>query len=112
MNWLDAADVLFGVYIGIYYTMNFYKPVLPVKVTKLPPEIEVAPCRVWQTAIEPFVRNFLVTEHFASRAMVTPEGAKSIRLAMQMMAKKLDEAHDKGLVDKNPNVTIKVPSAP
>jgi hypothetical protein len=104
--WFEPLDYIFGVIMGAWLYSKYCTPVLPVKVTKLPPEIEQPPYHGWRDAVQPFIRNLVVTEKFADKAVITPQGCRSIRLAIQTMATKLDEAYDKGLVQKHPNIKI------
>jgi hypothetical protein len=106
MIWLDATDLLVGIGWGIYMTMNFYKPVLPVKVTKLPPDIIEKPSRGWQEAVQPVVAQLTVAAHFSDKVTYNQKGAAAIAKLLRDMSVKLDHAVGLQLAER-PGFTMK-----
>jgi hypothetical protein len=91
MWWLDAADMIAGLTIGILWTKVYYKPVLPVKVTVLPPEPDLEELTVWRDAVKNVVIKLEVSATFGGGLVLGPKGAKDVGMMIKTMAKHLDQ---------------------
>lgn len=106
MNWLDATNLLVGIGWGVYMTMTFYKPVLPVKVTTIPPETIETPSRQWQDAVLPVVAQLTVAGHFSDKVTYNQQSAATIAKLLRDMSVKLDHAVDLQFAER-PDFTMR-----
>ena len=104
--WFEPLDYVFGVIMGAWLCAKYYKPVLPVKVTKLPPDIIETPSRQWQDCVQPVVAQLTVAAHFSDKVIYNQKGAAAIAKLLRDMSVKLDHAVDLQLAER-PGFTMK-----
>lgn len=98
MFWLDAADLIAGIVIGMWIRAH-YKPVLPVKVTILPAEPPL-PYTKWSDCVKPIIVKLNVAGHFGDGFTMNPVGCLALSKLIQDMGETLDIAVNRTLADK------------
>lgn len=107
MWWLDAYDLIAGAWIGAYLTHTYYKPVLPIKVTTLPPDAPKPEYREWRNTMQPIISKFVVAGALGGTTTFNATGSRALGKMIEDMAVKLDRACDNDLATP-PTVKIKV----
>lgn len=90
MIW-DSFDLLFGVALGFALQKDYYKAVLPIKVTKLPPEPPKTYTE-WTKCVEPLVQKLVVGSTFGTGVAFNSVGAGAVGRLLKEMAENLDTA--------------------
>lgn len=91
MIWLDSADVIFGLLSGVWLTRHYFKPVVTIKVTKLPPSEEYISVG-WKEAVSPIVGQLSVASKFGNGITYNDKGAAALHRLIKDMSSRLDHA--------------------
>jgi hypothetical protein len=106
MWWLDGMDLVAGVMAGFWIQAHYLKPVLPIKVTTLPPEPEEAlTYDEWSKLVEPHIRKLTVAAAFDLNYTFKPKGAKAMAGLLKEMGETLDYAATNDLISKRRGLT-------
>ena len=97
MQWLDATDLISGFFLGAWYTVHYWKPVLPIKVTKLEPE-KLPKDQPWLDALMPVIRRFEVANAIGGTATFNAKGGLAIAKLMREIARRMDIAAQRELM--------------
>lgn len=96
-QWLDATDLIFGFLTGIWYTIHYHKPTLPIKVTKLEPE-NLPKDQAWLDAFMPVIRKFEVANALGGTTIFNAKGGLAIAKMMREIARRMDIAVQRDLL--------------
>lgn len=99
MWWLDAYDLIFGFTVGVWLTRNYFMPVLPIKVTKLPDD-QSKPFRKWSDMVDPIVGKLIVGGTFGNGVTFNETGSKALGGLIKDMGTRLDTAVRLSLADE------------
>lgn len=106
MWWLDTADLVFGLFVGVWLTQNYFMPVLPVKVTTIP--APKAPIRFtkWSELLEPNVRKLRLAGTFNMAYTYNPKGALALASLLEEIGGRMDAAVELNLMTEKENANV------
>jgi hypothetical protein len=99
MWWLDAYDLIAGLFVGIYLTQNYYKSVLPPKVTVLPAE-GTKPYVKWSELLAPHASRLKLAGTFGMAYTFNSAGALAMSKLLDEVGETLDCAVQQNLIRK------------
>lgn len=91
MNWIDAIDLYTGFLLGVWFCVKHHKPVLPIKVTKLPPDHDTTTYTGWTDMITPQVKKLELSAKLDLNFTFNPVGAKAMADTLKNLGGALDK---------------------